>query len=97
METPQRSIINPLISNILLRKLDCFMAEYVNKYSNFVSSDKKTSEEYNKTMRYMGSDWKTVWATIRELTHKDLSGAQIQAALRTIRKLDAAAKGIRYH
>ena len=60
MRTPQGSITSPLICNILLHKLDCFMSKYINKYSNFVFSNRKTSEEYNKTKRYMRTYWELV-------------------------------------
>lgn len=95
--TPQGSIISPLICNILLHKLDSFMEEYINKYSNYDSSNMKISEEYCKSRKYMGTDWKPVWKNLRELTHKSVSGDKIRAALRTIRKLDAATRGVRYY
>ena len=95
--TPQGSIISPLICNILLHKLDCFMNEYINKYSNFDSKNRKISEEYYKSRKYMNTEWETVWKNVRELTHKSVSGDKIRAALRTVRKLDAAAKGVKYY
>ena len=97
MGTPQGSLISPLICNILLHELDCFMAEYINRYSNFTSNNRGTSEEYNKSKRYMRTEWEPVWNKVRELTHKNVSGAKLRAALRTIRKLDAAARGIKYY
>nr|WAK85011.1 hypothetical protein [Amicula sp. isolate GU52X-4 cfCalB7] len=97
MGTPQGSITSPLICNILLHELDCFMAKYINKYSNFAAKDRGASEEYNKSKRYMGTEWEPVWKKVRELTHKNVSGAKLRAALRTIRKLDAAARGVRYY
>lgn len=95
--TPQGSIISPLICNILLHKLDCFMAKYINKYSNYDANKLKTSEEYNKTRSYMGTDWEPVWEKVRGLTHKDVSSAEIRAGLQTIGKWDAAARGIRHY
>lgn len=89
MGTPQGSIISPLICNILLHKLDCFIAEYINKYSNFVSSIIKQRNIWELT--------RPVWKMVRELTHKNVSGAKLRAALRTIKKLDATARGIRYY
>ena len=52
-ETLQGFIIRSLIYNILLRRLDCFIAKSISKYSNFVAKAKKISEEYsNKTTRH---------------------------------------------
>lgn len=90
MGTLQGSIISSFICNILLHKLDCFMAEYISKYSNFVSSLKKTE-------KYMEIDWKPIWRTIRKLTNKNASGIKIRAVVRTIRKLDATRKDSRYY
>jgi hypothetical protein len=98
MGTPQGSIISPLICNILLHKLDCFMDGYINKYSNFVAKARKIHEDYaDKTTRYRGTDWEPVWKQIRELVHKDVSSTKIRAVIRTLRKYDAAARGIRYY
>jgi group II intron reverse transcriptase/maturase len=95
--TPQGSIISPLICNILLHDLDCFVEEYIKKHSNYDSRKKVISEKYNETKRYMKTDWEPIWEGIRSLVHKDVSGKHIRAALREIRKLDAAARGIRYY
>lgn len=96
MGTPQGSIISPLICNILLHELDTFFEKYILKFSNTVET-KKVSKEYNATRRYENTPWEPVWKTVRELTHRDVSGTKIKAALRTVRKLDAAARGIRYY
>jgi len=95
--TPQGSIISPLICNILLHELDSFLEKYCLTFSNFDSTKRKVSNEYNATRRYKNTSWETVWDSVRNLTHKAVSGTKIRAALRTIRKLDAAAKGIRYY
>ena len=95
--TPQGSLISPLICNILLHELDVFLEKYCLKFSNFDSSSRKTSDEYNATKRYQKTDWQPVWDKVRTLTHKGVSGAKIRAALRTVRKLDPAARGIRYY
>jgi len=95
--TPQGSIISPLVCNILLHELDCYLKDYITKFSNFKSSEKKVSEEYNKSRRYLNTSWEPVWHQVRELTHKNVSGDRIRAALRTIRRLDTAARGIRYY
>lgn len=97
MGTPQGSIISPLVCNILLHELDCFVEEYINKYSNYSSQKRKISIEYNNTRKYMSTDWEPVWKELRANTHKEVSSKFIRAALRDIRKRDAAAKGIRYY
>jgi retron-type reverse transcriptase len=89
--TPQGSVISPLLCNILLHELDVFMERYCLKFSNFNIHLKKVSEAYNTTRRYERTDWEPVWKKIRNLTHKSISSANLRAALRTIRKLDAAA------
>lgn len=95
--TLQGSIISPLICNILLHELDSFLEKYCLAFSNFDSAKKKVSDEYNATRRYKNTSWETVWDSVRELTHKNVSGTKIRAALRTVRKLDAAARGIKYY
>ena len=97
MGTPQGSIISPLVCNILLHELDVFIESYCSTFSNFDSSSRKTSDKYNATKRYMNTPWEPIWKRVRSLTHKDVSGAKIRAAFRTVRKLDAAARGIRYY
>lgn len=81
--TPQGSIISTLICNILLHELDVFIEGYC---SNFDSSSRKTSNEYNVTKRYMSTSWEPIRKRVRNLTHKDVSGAKIRAA-----------RGIRYY
>lgn len=95
--TPQGSVISPLLCNILLHELDVFLEKYCLKFSNFDSSSKKISDKYNATKRYRNTDWQPVWDRVRSLTHKSVSGTKIRAALRTVRKLDAAARGVRYY
>jgi retron-type reverse transcriptase len=95
--TPQGSIISPLICNILLHEFDLFFEKYCTKFSNFNISKKKVSEQYNESRRYKNTSWQPVWDTMRKLTDKKVSGTKIRAALRTVRKLDAAARGIRYY
>jgi group II intron reverse transcriptase/maturase len=95
--TPQGSIISPLICNILLHELDCFVEDYINKYSNYSSRKIKVSEEYNISRKYVNTDWEPLWKEFRAQTHKNVSSKYIRAALREIRKRDAAARGIRYY
>jgi hypothetical protein len=95
MGTPQGSVISPLICNILLHELDIFIEGYCSIFSNFDYSSKKLSDEYNASRRYKNTPWESVWKRIRSLTHKDVSGTKIRAALKTVRKLDIAARGIR--
>jgi len=85
--TPQGSIISPLICNILLHKLDCFLEKYIGTYSNFDSSKKKVSEDYRKTLRNKDTDWQSIWEDIRELVHKKVSGDKIRVVVRKLRKL----------
>jgi retron-type reverse transcriptase len=95
--TPQGSIISPLICNILLHELDCFVEGYINKYSNFADRKENVSAEYTETRRYKGTPYESVREELRRLVHKDVSGRKIDGALRAIRKLDAAARGVRYY
>ena len=95
--TPQGSIISPLVCNILLHELDVYMEEYCKAFSNFDCKSKKVSEKYNATRRYRNTDWQPVWDRVKKLIHKDVSGEKIRASLRKIRKLDGAARGIRYY
>ena len=81
----------------MLYELDSFFKKYCLAFSNFDSAKKKVSDEYNAIRRYKNTSWETVWDSVRELTHKNVSGTKIRAALRTVRKLDAAARGIRYY
>lgn len=96
MGVPQGSIISPLLCNILLHELDQFFEKYIFEFSNIVEK-KQVSKEYNATRRYKKTPWEPVWENVRQLTHQDVSGTKIRAALRTVRKLDAAARGIRYY
>lgn len=78
--TPQGSIISPLICNILLHDLDCFVEGYINKHSNYDSCKKAVSDEYNETRRYMKTDWELIWDEVRSVTHPDVSSKYIRAA-----------------
>jgi Type II intron maturase len=95
--TPQGSIISPLICHILLHELDCFVEEYINKYSNDDTCKRAPSQEYLETRSYMKSYRESVWGKVRSLVHKNASGKYLRAAPREIRKRDAAARGIRYY
>lgn len=97
MGAQQGSIISPLICNILLHDLDGFAEQYISKYSNFDVRKIKISEEYNATKRTRGTPFELVRKELRQLVHKDVSGRKIDGALRAIRKLDAAARGVRYY
>jgi len=95
--TPQGSIISPLICNILLHDLDSFVEGYINKYSNYKDRAIKVSEEYNETRRISGTPFEPVYDDLRKVIHRDVSGKKITGALREIRKIDAAARGVRYY
>lgn len=58
--TIQGSIISPFICNILLHELDLFMEKYCLVFSNFNSSNRKVSKEYNETRRYKNTSWEIV-------------------------------------
>ena len=95
--TPQGSIISPLICNVLLHDLDCFVEEYTNKYSNYEDRKMNVSEAYNASKRSTGTPYESIRSELRQIVHKDVSGRKIDGALRAIRKLDAAARGVRYY
>ena len=96
MGTPQGSIISPLICNILLHELDKFLEKYTLEFSNMVEK-KETSCEYGETRKHTkNTPWVPMWEKARELTHRNISGTKIRAVV-PIRKLDAAARGIRYY
>jgi retron-type reverse transcriptase len=91
---PQGSIVSPLVCNILLHELDCFMNEYINKYSNSLSRKRKASREDNDA-RNMSTFWELVCEKIDKLTHPTVSKESIRVALLEIQKRDAAGKGIK--
>jgi group II intron reverse transcriptase/maturase len=95
--TPQGSIISPLICNVLLHELDCFVEKYINKYSNYHDRLIKVNAEYTATRRTKGTPFEPVRNMLREIVHKDVSGKKIDGAFREIRKLDTAARGVRYY
>lgn len=81
---PQGSIISPLICNILLHELDCFVEEYINKYSNYDTRKRATSQEYLETRSHIKIDWEPAWGKVRSLVPKNVSGKYLRAALREI-------------
>lgn len=95
--TPQGSIISSLICNILLHELDSFLEKYCLAFSNFDFAKKKVSDEYNVTKRYKNTFWEAVGNSGRELIHKNVSDTKIRAPLKTICKLDGAARDLRYY
>ena len=95
--TPQGSIISPLVCNILLHELDCYVEKYINKYSNYENRKIQISEGYNESKRFTNTPYESVYKDLRDLIHPDVSGRKIAGALRAIRKLDAAARGVRYY
>lgn len=95
--TPQGSIISPLICNILLHDLDCFVERYITKYSNFSDRVIKVSKKYNETRRITNTPFEPVYDQLRQIVHPDVSGKRITGALREIQKLDAGAVGVRYY
>jgi retron-type reverse transcriptase len=95
--TPQGSIISPLICNIFLHELDCFVERYTSKYSNFADRIKNISAEYTATRRCKGIPCESVREAPMRLVCKNVSSRKIDGALRTIRKLDVAARNVRYY
>lgn len=93
----QGSVVSPLLCNILLHELDVYLKSYCSKFSNLNSSFRRIPEKYNENRRSQNSGWISVWGRIRTTAHKNISGAKIRAALRTIIKLDAAARRVRYY
>lgn len=81
----------------LYRYLNCFVEEYINKYSNYDDRKTNVSEADTASRRYTGTPYKSVRSELRRLVHKDVSGRKIDGALRAIRKLDAAVRSVRYY
>lgn len=52
--TPQGSVLSPLLCNILLHDLDCFIDGFM-KQVNLESPNKVISREYTSTRRYIGT------------------------------------------
>jgi retron-type reverse transcriptase len=53
---PQGSIISPLMCNILLHELDCYIEKYIQKYSNYTIRVKNVSKNYTKIRSYISND-----------------------------------------
>ena len=95
--SPQGSVLSPLICNILLHELDIEINKYIKKHDNHNKIKKNVNPEYTKTRSYKDTNWENVWTEVRSLTDKKVGSDKIRASLRTIRKLDAAARNIRYY
>lgn len=95
MGTPQGSILSPLICNILLNQFDNYMEKLMLK--TFVPRSKALSDEYNETRRTGGTPWESISKEIYSHTGGHVSAAKIRGALRGIRKLDAAMRGVKYY
>lgn len=93
--TPQGSILSPIICNIMLNQFDNYMEKLMQK--TFVKRSKAVSEEYNETRRTGGTPWESIFNDIKAVTEKRVAAIKIRGALRGIRKLDAAMKGVKYY
>jgi len=93
--TPQGSVLSPLLCNILLHDLDCFIDGFM-KQVNLESPNKVISREYTSTRRYIGTPWEPVWNMINDLA-PTMSGKPIRGSLRQICKEDSASRGVKYY
>ena len=94
--TLQRSILSPLLCNILLHELDIALDKYCKDNSNFNTKAKKLTEEYSGSLRYKDTVWAGVWNKTRELAHTDVSGNRLKAVLSTIQQKEVAIRGVRF-
>lgn len=94
MVTPQNYLLSTLFCNILLHKLDSFVAFLCKNV--FHARYKKESEKWKIRRRYLNTPWKDIWCLIKSKADKRASGTKINKVLAEIRSQDVALKGVRH-
>jgi group II intron reverse transcriptase/maturase len=87
--TPQGSGVSPILANIYLHELDCYIEEYKAKFDRGDSTKRKASSEYERArgiMRRFKARNDAVWDTLSEDERKQCAGQlrQMKAEIRQV-------------